>query len=235
MIYGVVERMAGNTICLYLRRNNFKGEYYYFDYQYCFFVPKPVNGIYLSVVGNLRTPLNSKTNIMCMLDSIKTIFEILAYISAAIFFIFKAYSGAFYVSLSLNLNSDKRKRLNEQEDMLVIDMTLTGGENAMLDIYKIEGKIAYNTVENVFDFEGAQRLTVNNINNELEIIHPWTIYSADKYRISVKESTIFAKELIVPNNAICKIEIIVVGSRKNIFGGKPTISQWRASQISLPN
>jgi hypothetical protein len=172
---------------------------------------------------------------MCMLDLIKKVFEILAYISAGIFFIFKAYSGAFFVSLSLNLNIDKRKKLNEQEDMLVIDLTLTGGENALLDIHKVQGKITYNTFEAVFDFEGVQRLTVDNIKNRLEIVQPWTIYPADKYRISVKEGTSFAKNIIVPNFAICKIEIIVVGSRKKFIGRTPTISQWRISKISLPN
>jgi hypothetical protein len=175
-----------------------------------------------------------KDKIMCMLDIVKTIFEILAYASAAAFFIFKAYSGAFYVSLGLDLNIDKRKKINEQEDMLIIDLKLMGGENALLDIYKIQAKITYNTFENIFDFEGIERLTVDN-NKQLEIVKPWIVYTAAKYRISVKEETSFAQKLNVPSNAVCKIEIIVVGSRKKFIGAKPTISQWRASKISLPN
>jgi hypothetical protein len=171
---------------------------------------------------------------MCMLDIIKTIFEILAYASAAAFFIFKAYSGAFYVSLGLDLNIDKRKKINDQEDVLIIDLKLMGGENALLDIYTIQGKITYNAVENIFDFEGIERLAITN-NNQLEIVQPWTIYTAAKYRISVKEETSFAQKLNVPNNVVCKIEIIVVGSRKKFVGAKPTISQWRVSKISLPN
>jgi len=190
----------------------------------------------IQLYATLLQLLIFKIDVMCMLESIKTIFEILAYASAAIFFIFKAYSGAFYVSLSLHLKSDKRKKLNDQEDILVIDLTLIGGENASLDIYQVQGRITYNnTVEEIFNLEGVKRLTINNINNDLEIHVPWTIYTENKYRVSLKESTSFAKTLIVPNNAVCEIEVIVVGSRKKFFGRKPTISQWRASQISLPN
>jgi hypothetical protein len=170
-----------------------------------------------------------------MLDKIKTIFEILAYISAATFFVFKAYSGAFYVSLSLAINCDKRKKLNDEQDTLIIDLSLTGGENALLDIYKVQGRISFaNATPQYFDFDGIERLTIENKNNDLIVDDQWTIYLKDKYRISVKEATSFVKELIVPKNSVCKIEVIVVGSRKKFIRKKPTISQWRASHISLP-
>ncbi|MFT3702141.1 MAG: hypothetical protein QM802_07215 [Agriterribacter sp.] len=171
-----------------------------------------------------------------MLDDLKTIFEILAYLSAAIFFVFKAYSGVFYVSLSVAITSDKRKKLNEEEDILVVDLGLTGGESALLDIYKVQGRISFdNTDPQYFDFEGIERLDIDNKNNDLEISNPWTADTAYKYRIGVNETTSFVKKLIVPQNAACRIDVVVVGSRKKFFTKKPTISQWRASHISLPN
>jgi len=172
---------------------------------------------------------------MTTLDYLKIIVEIIAYVCAAIFFLFKIFSGAFYVSLSLALNTDKRKKLNDKDDLLEIALTLTGDENAMLDIHKIEAKIAFGTVEEIFSFEGVEWLTLDSCENEVEIVRPWKISPKGKYRIGAKGVTSFSTKSTIPKDAVCKIEVIVVGRRSNLTLGKQKFGQWRASQFSLPN
>jgi hypothetical protein len=170
---------------------------------------------------------------MTLLDYLKVAVEIIAYISVAIFFLFKAFSGAFYVSLSLALNTDKRKNLNDKDDVLEIALTLTGGENAMLDIYKIEGKVTSDTFKENFNFEGVECFTLVS-GNEGEVVPSWKIPSKTKYRIAPKGITSFSARVNIPKDAICKIEVIVVGRRSNITLRKQAFGQWRASQFSFP-
>lgn len=168
------------------------------------------------------------------MENIKIMCEVIALIAGAGFFLFKAIAGLFYVSLSLEVNSDKRRSLNDNEDILIIDLSLTGGENAILDVHKIQGRIEYNETAHIFDFDGVERLNIDSNSKELKIKVPWQSWTKHKYRIGVKETTSFAKELTVPSNSVCKIEVVVVDRRK-LFNFSKSISQWRTSDISMPN
>lgn len=111
---------------------------------------------------------------------------------------------------------------------------MTSGEVAVLNIHEVKGRLTCNGVAQEFSFGGIERLKIGIHANHLEIDSPWQPHTEDFYRVSIKETTTFSESITVPANALCKIEVTVAGSRKKIFTRTPTISQWRASQFSVP-
>jgi hypothetical protein len=171
-------------------------------------------------------------------ENLATGFQIFGFLSAGLYFFFKAFSGLFHVSLNLKTECI-RYVLNADEDFLIINLNLTGGENAMIELHEINGRIIYDdNVVKTFKFNGIERLEINNCDNNLKLDENWKTTNKFKYRIATKETTDFAHGLVIPSGKFYIVEVVVIGSRlKQVLGiikRKPTKSQWRGSKLSAP-
>ena len=186
-------------------------------------------------------PTSSTEQVPVSLQIWKTRAEILAYVFAFLFFLFKAHVGYFTTSLSVGLTCKRSpipKRDDEPEnDNLAVIMTLEKGDNGTVRLVQVEVRVSG------LDSEWVQkeplelrRLDYDRravLQGEKDAIH-WDRAKA-RWRFMQfppGDSSQFAWHFRVPSGEACQVEVVLMGK-----GRWPKIrtSQWRASDISLPD
>ncbi len=143
-------------------------------------------------------------------DSLKNIAEMLAFVGALLFFIWKVWTGYNIINLSINLDTRRARGNTTEHDWLVIKLTLTKGDRARLRL-KAASLV-------ILDLEGAE-ITSRKV--------PVIPTGKAVLRLSPGESTSFECCLEVPAGKPCEVQVEVRGHAQ-WHGG------WRATAISLP-
>jgi len=164
--------------------------------------------------------------------NVKTLAEIIAYTSAAVFFIWKLRSGYFIVNVVLSAKVDRVHR-DSEADYLAIAAKLSKGGIGSLVLHDARARIRHE--QNITDLEllGCERLATWT---EMGM-PPRTRIDFDK-KSSVQpfiflppnEEATFSNYAVVPRSAPCIVEVAIGGKRL----GRKRMGQWRSSIISLP-
>lgn len=170
----------------------------------------------------------------------KTKVEILAYLFAFIFFVYKTYEGYLTTNLSLSLLC-KRCAVpasdgKASQDYLAVIVTIKKGENGLMKLKQAELQItAPGLKAPLQDTLDLRRLNYDRskvLKGEKGAID-WTKAKEGWpfLQFPPGDGSQFASSFLVPAGEPCRVELVVMGK-----GRWPKIrtSQWRASDISLP-
>jgi hypothetical protein len=161
----------------------------------------------------------------------KGIAETSAYILAAGFFVFKWVSGYQTTNLSLEIKTQRQadRTPNSNTDDLEIVVILTKGDRGSAHIFNID--VLVNGKQQLKLMSGLEHYMVEKPDPRKRLIDFTT--KDEKYVsfLNPGERTEVATVCKVLSEAICDIQVVVVGRRKL----SRDLKQWRASAISLPD
>jgi hypothetical protein len=162
------------------------------------------------------------------LNDIKTVAEIIALISAAVFFIYKLVDGWGLVNLSIELKAERKP--GPESDLVSVLLKLVKGDRGSLELQTIELKC-----KSAAGPPDIVRITLNyplklrantGLKDEETRVH-WETIDEKRPLIHLPpgESTQYSQMFTVPRGAPCTVEAIVVGKRPV----STRRGQWRAS------
>jgi hypothetical protein len=159
--------------------------------------------------------------------------EIIALAAAAVFFLYKAVSGYLMVNMTVELTS-KRNKKDETEDYVVAKAMFKKGAVGSLDIHDAWIVLKNGKKQIQTDIDDIIRFSYNknSIKEGYKIIKWGTQSTKSPFlRLSSNESMTVEKMFLVPSEAACEIQLVVLGTRTN----SRRFGQWRSSCVSLPN
>jgi hypothetical protein len=172
------------------------------------------------------------------LQVLKAVTEILAYIFAFFFFLFRTLVGYLTNNVVLGIDT-KRCQVrtdNPNKDILVVNVTITKKENGLLRLLLAHVRISGLTSgDNVLKALDARRLdydcdkVLSGTTDAINWSKPHEQYPYLQFPPG--EGTCFATHFEVNAGEPYQVEIVLMGRGKR---PKIAISQWRASCISLP-
>lgn len=159
------------------------------------------------------------------LDVIEQYLKVGGFIGAALFFVWKLFTGWLIVNLKLNAKLE-RTRENESEDLLAISLTMEKGPTDSIWIERISARVRWQDQIRFIDLsEDIKRLKVSKGQIEWSSFDP----SGRSIGLSPGELTTVSEFTRVPGGVPVKVEITVLGKRP--FW--PPGFQWRASAVSI--
>jgi hypothetical protein len=164
-----------------------------------------------------------------MLDELKKVVEIFAYLAAAGFFLFKWISGYMSTNLSIEI-ACIRKQATTDADFIAITVDLSKGDRGSLHIFdvgiRVDGREG-----NVRDQLEPYRVVRGDSTREKRRTIDWSTKDKTYYPfLQAGEKAQLSWNCTVASKGISKVEVVVVGRRK--FSQR--VKQWRASAVSLP-
>lgn len=170
----------------------------------------------------------------------KVVVEVLAYVLAFLFFLFKVYVGYMFDNLSLSLSCRRRSASQQNEeagkDQIVVVVTIKKGDNGMLKLFLLESKV----VELKSRLEHKESFDIKRVGYERDgvlksrpkVIQWGTERKGYPYlQFPPGDETQFAHLFEVAPGEPCKIDVVVMGRSR---WPRIKLGQWRASEISLP-
>lgn len=166
--------------------------------------------------------------------------EIIALLSGAAFFAYKAISGYLITNVSIKLRCVRQHIPGATDDHLKVTITLEKGDRGTVQIHDVQARVCTAIgklppiFETDFDSLGVDRRSFKHKsfgNTERAVIN-WDRLSQTSpfLNLSPGEKTDFSFLAKVPSGIPCMIYCCVLGRRR----GSPRIAQWRASSVSLP-
>jgi len=161
--------------------------------------------------------------------------QALAWLGAAVFFGYKAWSGYFVVNLSIKVECVRRSRAAEADDLLQVTLVLAKGDRGSVRLHDAQIRVTpEGGAERIIVLDDFKRLgsvyeshgTLKRGTVEWKAINP----RIPLLNLTPGEATHFACWCPVPANAPCRVEAVVLGKRK----AGMLLAQWRASCVSLP-
>jgi hypothetical protein len=168
-------------------------------------------------------------------EGVKNVAEALALVCAACFFIYKLIAGYLFTDLSVKVEAGRCRILGEY-DVLVITATLKKGERGSVQIHDAQVRISYDNVTQdaeIIPMLGFLRLSygTENLGKKERQFIKWKISeTAPLLRIPPNEEAQFSCHTRVHPNAICSMELVVLGRE---WSGL-RVGQWRSSQVCAP-
>jgi hypothetical protein len=143
---------------------------------------------------------------------------------AAAFFAYKAIAGYFYVQMSLSVSSD-RVRTHPDKDILVVVAKLKKGDRGSVRLHDAQARITYDGQSQAVSFVGIHRLSVTTdrtTKGERRVVR-WDKLSESQplLRLPPDEETEFSCHAEVPKDAICVVEVTILGQERSWAGGRP--------------
>ena len=165
-----------------------------------------------------------------MVDVAKGVAEILAYVLAGGFFVYRWISGYQTTNLSLEIIPTRQAHSDAEAftDLLKIVVVLTKGDRGSAHIFNIG--VIINGGQDVDLISGLEHYWVEKLDARRRAIN-WK--SKDLKYVSFLnpgERTEVAVARDIAKGEIANIEVVVVGRRK----WSHDLKQWRASAVSLP-
>lgn len=158
--------------------------------------------------------------------------QILAFSSAAVFFIYKVFTGYFVPNMSLDPEITRRTDEETGNDMLIVKVSLSKGDKGSINIHDAKVRFTGDFGQRIVDLIGINRLSFDSteINNKDKKLIAWDRISRKKpfLRIGPQESTVFSCVCEVSKNATTLVEVVILGKKPNSW----LKSQWRASLVS---
>ena len=105
----------------------------------------------------MRNPVCPSRPIWFPLDKAKELAEFLALVSAAVFFLYKAYTGYFRVNLSLSLACQRRPNNGKADDTLVLSLRMKKGVNGSLTLHDVAARVSDGQSTRIIHFVGIAR------------------------------------------------------------------------------
>ena len=171
------------------------------------------------------------------MDSIKPFAEVFAFVSAGLFFTYRAIAGYFTYNILISLKTERKSHQNDASlDNLVISTFLEKGDSGTIMIHDAQVRLSYSSDDppKIVPLIGIGRLSHTNhrkLKKEWNKLDWNNIYAYDPFLgLAPGEKTEFSCFVEIPRNATCTIEVAVLGK-----GLVKKMLQWRASSISTPN
>ncbi len=168
----------------------------------------------------------------CWIDTIKTVSEILAFLGAAGFFVYKLIAGYLMVNAGISAKIE-RSTATETDDYLTVSAMVKKGSQGSLNVHDVKALFSWNGGSKEVEFVGFNRLSYKTEKGETKrkrIVFGKTSKSRPFLRLTTDEEATFSGMAQVPRKEPCTIEVVVLGIRK----GGWRVGQWRASVISIP-
>ncbi len=166
------------------------------------------------------------------IDLLQQISQIVAFFSAAIFFIYKVVAGYFVPNVSLAPEISRIERFNSDNDLLIVKVSIKKGDNGSINIHDAKVRLSGDSVYEIVDLTGVQRLSFDSqeINDHDRKAIAWNrISQKNPYlRIGPHEETVFSCMCEVTKNTAINVEVVILGVKPKSC----LKSQWRASVIS---
>ena len=168
-------------------------------------------------------------------DTAKSIIEVVALLSATLFFLYKVLEGRTCVNMSVDVESRRWSSDDPTINLLRIEVILTKGDQGMLALYDVCARVTSMDESTPFTtvtrFAGVNRLATNAANMKCESI-AWEMPDSNtpNLRLSSGESTRLAAVARVPSRVPVLIDVAIAGRRL----WSPMKSQWRAATIAGP-
>jgi len=186
-------------------------------------------------------PAATREQVPRWLQILKTTGEVLAYVLAFLFFLLKAYEGYLTSNLSLRLTcrrgSAKHRGASSGKDQIAVVVALKKGENGMLKLFMAECRLQElnSGLEHrqTFDIKRIGYKREDVINQRTNALKWNTVREGWPFlQFPPGDEAQFAGLFEVTSGEPCKIDIVVMGRSR---WPKTKLSQWRASEISLPS
>jgi hypothetical protein len=171
-------------------------------------------------------------------DTVKGAAEVLAYIAALLFFFFKVRGGGYLtanLALTVECRRQKSASSNWLDDLCVVATVKRGGNRTIKLLY---GAVRTETLQS--HMTTAKELQFKRVDYDRDRIlsgrRPSVSWDFDHPRypflfMPPGDESQFACHFMVPRAEPCQIDVLVFGRSKSF---KIKVSQWRASDISLP-
>jgi hypothetical protein len=165
-------------------------------------------------------------------DIARGLAETFAFVSAGLFFLYKAISGYLVSNLTLSLSCERKFSGDNNLDYLLVTTLVKKGDRGAVILHDAEARVSPSSTANseVKKLSGIIRLSFRRSNGILQIKEEQS-KKAPLLNLSPGEETVFSTFFKVPSNAPCTIEVTLLGGWPWHF---KTAYQWRASQVSLP-
>lgn len=184
------------------------------------------------------------------LDWLRYSLEVIALLSAAIFFTYKLITGYFRLNLSIAATCHRQKLADTNMDVLVITIFLEKGTEGSLRLHDAQAKITTSGRAEFFDFPGIRRSAYAGNNDDSddfesggtarinwEEIHLRSPYIC----MTPNEKTELALHCNIASGEVCEVEVAIAG--RKVFRspkivakilGSPRMGQWKASTVVPP-
>lgn len=167
------------------------------------------------------------------IENVKTLIEIFAFVSAGLFFSYKFLGGYFTTNLSISLSCLRQPSKNTGKDYLIVEAKLSKGENGTVSLHDAQVKVDWENSELINPLLGINRKSyisskLGKIDKKSINLHQRSV-SSPFINLSPGEETSFACYFEIPQEAVCTIELTILGKMKRY-----AIGQWKASAISAP-
>ncbi len=161
--------------------------------------------------------------------------QTLALAIAAVVFILRWSSGFFYVNLSLSLSTD-RSKAGEASDYLIVTAFIAKENYAAIELHDAKARVSWHNQSGpnsvVKELVGIYRLITERLNGVVKVTEWKKSRTAPLLQFPPHDRCHFACYFEVPSNAVCTVEVVVIGLKRNaILRRRP---QWRVSSISIP-
>lgn len=188
----------------------------------------------------VSSPATTAERAPAWLQTTKVVVEVLAYVLAFLFFLFKAYVGYFFDNLSLSL-SCRRHFASQQnqhagKDQIVVCVSIKKGDNGMLRLFLLESRVVELRsgleYKESFDIRRVGYKRDDVLRSRLEAIQWGTERKGyPTLQFPPGDETQFAHLFEVSPGEPCKIDVVLMGRSR---WPRIKLGQWRASDISLP-
>ena len=161
--------------------------------------------------------------------------QTLALVIAAVVFVLRWSSGFFYVNLSLSLSTDRCKA-GEASDYLTVTARIAKENYAAIELHDAKARVSWYNTDGlnsvVRELIGIYRLTTERLDGVVKVTEWKKSTEAPLLQFPPHDQCQFSCYFEVPSNAVCTVELVVIGLKKNaILRRRP---QWRVSSISVP-
>jgi hypothetical protein len=162
-------------------------------------------------------------------EGIKNCGEGVGFIGAGLFFFYKFISGYLLINMSISVEFKRRNLSVGDEEMLVITTKLKKGDQGAVLLHDAQARVSYSDKSFIVPFSDIERLSFSHQSNPSRQAIAWSrSKKAPFIRMSPGEETEFSSTCRVPKQALCKVEVVILGHRPT--SGK--FGQWRASCVS---
>lgn len=164
------------------------------------------------------------------LAELKDVAKVFALVAAGLFFCVKVVSGYAMVNLSTRLKLE-RLRGENGNDVLMVRAELEKGDRATLMLHDISGRVRIGNESLELVFPGLERKSFKTRDTGRRSV-AWKRSSRKTpyVQLVAGDSMEVATAVDVPRDAVCEVEVRVLGCRKR---RKKTV-QWMSTGVSVP-
>jgi len=170
------------------------------------------------------------------LAKLESLFKITGIFAAAVFFVYKLFTGWLILNLNVRLETERLAAENDIEDHLVIQVILVKGQtdsvwlrDVAIRVSDLNAPAIEGAAPNIIRPVGMDRLNPD--------ISAWAKEGKDRLlNISPGEEARFTAYTVVPRGTVVVLEAVVMGTRPfyNFESSSDDPIQWKSSAVVLP-